>query len=1787
MNPGLGTPDGQGSLGSWHPAHMPNSENALGSDNHHPHQVEEKSFLSTDSKVTAAAATQSKTPSPKHPEEVSASLQPSRNETSEHPGASPRTYSSNSHDHVGTQWDNSAAGEDAHERSAPSVLASQEEQDTSIANGLSFVNHMHPTSINPDSSKSAKVDVAHEVPTDAHIFDQLAGTPPGEGLLQDFGTLHRTNSFPAIPPLHHAREDQHNLRAQSQVERIMEEEEDNGERTQTSLSASHQTNGADSTGENFFGDSTDDGGDEFPNYSIGAGGGNHSFSPADDEARFEEGLPLVPPESSTQDENAPAEPEVLSKPPGSSQEAIDQDFFGEAPDYPEEASFFKPKALDRKTTNQVLGSMNFPPHRANHEESISQADRPRLANGSAGGIASSSSTVVSQFTAEHSQITEKLPAGATEQGGEDLAAMWQAALDDDDLLDEDGESPTTQSEPLATSQPTVDHQTSAGSRLQPVYGADGRMLGHGKASPANISSSGTARDRYSPAPSQQSPASAFYPGQTSNAALPPQVAMNHNLGYSSSMPAGFGRTSVQQPLQNNVFAPPRPSMPKPTQSFADKSKGGYTSPYDLPMDVSRLKKRANLQQVQHISSPQQSSQPPPPPRSSSMYATSPSSEGPTPPVPPISSTRSPLPDGRPASSTMKEKPSVGSFFEELPITKSRPPSSAGRHAPGVLPQLSNQLPPRPEPPRQMSQLQQQAPPPNLPNATPSYQLVPPERHSPYANIPQQGSTNATPAQVNSRYSPASGSHSQVPPQRNRYTASPNTLPRPPTSTQAMPFQPRTSSPLAQHSMNPHQQHRQSSLPNDLPILSHSPLKGATSQNHAAPNHMSILPQVAEHFDPSVGRNIPEVSAEQVSTDVQRSQGVPHHHPLLDNDTFRNSASTSAIPTFAPESEPSSTSADTRSKYPVHSQSGPNHYTDHAPPGPPRRSQTQSPGAARPRPEALNRTKDTYQRPVSASDRLSPVRTEPPAPFPYATSKRNTNTSAQNVNYMPPVDGREHDLLARWKGSPILTFGFGGMVVTSFPKHIPLYTAGRGFPMIKCNPGEVKVQTSNIGTLDEDIARFPGPLKSRGRKKEIVEWLQKKVDGLEKVQESLISSSSLPDPIRKHEEKILLWKIVKILVEHDGTIAGNLKAEQSVRAILCPDMAGSEVADASSAVTGGLPGIPRHDGSHAAHIQADPNAMEAVRKLLLQGEREKAVWYAVDQRMWAHAMVLASTLDKSVWKQVLHEFTRLEVKTHGEKTESLAAIYEVFASNWDESIDQLVPPSARAGLQMVSKAASAGPTRNALDGLDRWRETLALILSNRTPDDENALIALSGLLSGYGRIEASHLCLVFAKSTGILGGSEDAQARVVLLGADHQQQPFDYGRELDSILLTEVHEFVRSVLAPSASLSVSPHLQSYKLYHAILLAEHGYRSEAQQYCDAIMSTLKSTTKPSPYYHRLLFNALDDLVERLQQAPRDASSWMSKPMDKVSGSMWKKFNNFIAGDESDTASVVSGRGDPDAGPFARVATDTPSISRSGSTADLYGAFSSQTTPPHPAPTTFGSRYAPSNQYAPTGQPTPRPSLEQQGRPSEELQRPGQPTMLRPSQPSHTYSAHQSRYTASPAPQQQPSASQQKPRYQPSPHISPRPDSYLPTPPSQPEYIPVAPPDDPSASLYSQEPHQYTAPPDPQAPQDPALSLDNPPGIGYEPPSSIYEPNASAYEPPSSYAPYSPETQDVQSPTDQPSPKKKKSFMDDDDDDFAARAAAILKNDKARKDKEADDAFRNAAEADGIRFPSCCLP
>lgn len=1533
-----------------------------------------------------------------------------------------------------------------------------------------------------------------------------------------------------------------------------------------------------------------------------------------DEARFEETLGPLP-TSSTQDgstvqlnqvnENQVASPTRFH---GTNQDLSSEFSISSKPWSP----FFEHPPLDGKKTIQALDPLNHPV-RDPVQGDLDRVDQPiqREVDDTAG----LQTHVKSEATLA---VVEKEGASMTEESQEeDLAAKWRAALGDDDFLEDetsfdpsnffedDGEGflDDNLSQNAEATQSSSENYTRARGPEQ-VSDEPNTSSGTHEQNKASISSISQINSRPTYVPNHNLPIAASNLTQSS-------------LPKPPSGPASTSFESAQD--QSSAFSSKaafssRPQISESAQSFSDKSKGGYTSPYDLPMEITRPKKRTHLKQMQTTSEPRALSNPPPPPppRSSSIVSAT------TSPAVDIYPTMHNTPDvnaapndfvtppplARAASVAVTSGPSKGSFFEELPFTKPRPANIRSKPVSGAA--HSNPIPQAPfekGPPHRSSLPQRPAS--SLPGTSPGYQLVPPEKMPLFSHVHDE-SSNKVPA-INSRYSPAPASQNIVPPAQNRYASS-SSVPRPHQPPHSMSFQPRKSSPLAHG--NSVSQHHQRSSAGDIPRASNQegnlvepplPHNANIHQNQKHRSSMQINQIHQARMENSKTMSSPQFAEPAPSENRYASATkIPSKSPYAPQQVMNINPPLGAL-------EPSNTFTTSNNQRPSYKPS------EVPVMEPPRRSQTQSPGAARSKPGLPLNIQELVPRPASTNHQLPPMHSRSAYVGASRQEVPRSGQPSRSLSYIFPTDGREHDPLERWKGCPVFAFGFGGLTVSSFPKQIPRYSAGQATPMIKCSPGEVTLRVGKTLRLDESLASFPGPLKSKSKKREALDWLKKRIIHMENLH-TPASSDLVPIYQKRSDERILLWKILQIIVEHDGVVEGNIVAITAIRSLLTPEVVTHDPQNSPEHSSNEGIGISMHGGPMRSSGPPGQETLESIRRFLLQGEREKAVWCAVDQGMWDHAMLISSTLQPDVWKQVIREFVRQEVRKLGTNTESLASLYQVFAGNWEESIEELVPASARAGFQMVRMGTGTLPPKNALEGLDRWRETLTLLLNNRSQDDTNALVALGQLLSDYGRTEAAHICYLFGKTPGLFGGVDDPRVAITLLGADHHNYPFDYDRDSNSILLTEVYEFATTVLAPSV-VTGSPHLQAYKLYHAMQLAEYGFKSEAQQYCDTITTALKSTTKLSPYYHSLFFGALEDLVERLRQAPKGASqSWISKPsMDKVSGSVWAKLNQFIAGDESDTNSAVSGKAtDQDVnGPFAKVSGDSPGLSRTPSSSELFSGFQAGSGIARSAPTIIpNSRYALSGQYAPRSSleqsssysQEPRQQSEAEGhkvfmshaqylpqqRPSTGIQQGSPPKSYKPPRQLSTYSSPNQQYLPTPSsPQNQP---------------------YMPSPSSQTEY--TAPPVENSMVPNNREsdlPIAYLEPPGAEAlpppigenplntnsyfpPLDsnqsssiyevsatntypPLSNTEESPPLGYIPPSYTYEPPSNTYDPPS----YDPETtNDPESPQTNP---KKKTFGDtDDEEDMVKSAAALRKEERAQRDREADEAFRKAAEADG---------
>lgn len=238
---------------------------------------------------------------------------------------------------------------------------------------------------------------------------------------------------------------------------------------------------------------------------------------------------------------------------------------------------------------------------------------------------------------------------------------------------------------------------------------------------------------------------------------------------------------------------------------------------------------------------------------------------------------------------------------------------------------------------------------------------------------------------------------------------------------------------------------------------------------------------------------------------------------------------------------------------------------------------------------------------------------------------------------------------------------------------------------------------------------------------------------------------------------------------------------------------SSLADTHSSVSDlaaiPYPGLPRQNTESSetpiAVSTLRPSALQKIQEFLLRGERRQAYHYALDERLWAHAMVIASSIDKEAWKEAVNDFLKTELGVKDDATsrptnlrvtetsapavngrEGLRVAYSLFSGQGAaagkllnclpqndaqvRSVQELVPQNllARAaGLAApVSHLTPMTPNFQApssavnipAETLSDWAETAAMMLSSPlTLETSSALTALGDQLLSNQWIEAAH------------------------------------------------------------------------------------------------------------------------------------------------------------------------------------------------------------------------------------------------------------------------------------------------------------------------------------------------------------------------------------------------------------------------------------------------------------------
>ena len=277
---------------------------------------------------------------------------------------------------------------------------------------------------------------------------------------------------------------------------------------------------------------------------------------------------------------------------------------------------------------------------------------------------------------------------------------------------------------------------------------------------------------------------------------------------------------------------------------------------------------------------------------------------------------------------------------------------------------------------------------------------------------------------------------------------------------------------------------------------------------------------------------------------------------------------------------------------------------------------------------------------------------------YASS--STSATSDSRNQRPPV--------------PVASFGFNGRLVTFFPSasqsSYSTPAASYGLPYGDNGASSSSGYTATIRKVADllpidaaALEAFPGPLfmdstattaagKTK-KKKEVVAWLDARIEDAEKEGGfmGVTASPGHQDPRKRAaEEKSILLKLVKLLLENDGKLFGTAKLDEAVRAILVPTSSafssaqlptGADLRKDSFVSTSGS------GGSSAVTASAQPAHLDAIQACLLRGDKREAVRYALDNKLWAHALVVSAGVDRELQASVTKEFIQAELAGQAE------------------------------------------------------------------------------------------------------------------------------------------------------------------------------------------------------------------------------------------------------------------------------------------------------------------------------------------------------------------------------------------------------------------------------------------------------------------------------------------------------------------------------------------------------------
>lgn len=283
----------------------------------------------------------------------------------------------------------------------------------------------------------------------------------------------------------------------------------------------------------------------------------------------------------------------------------------------------------------------------------------------------------------------------------------------------------------------------------------------------------------------------------------------------------------------------------------------------------------------------------------------------------------------------------------------------------------------------------------------------------------------------------------------------------------------------------------------------------------------------------------------------------------------------------------------------------------------------------------------------------------PSP-PVARSVYSTGSVEKSPKKVQPLTPINNEALLR-RQFPIFNWGLSGTAVTVIPPAIS-FGGGATIPEIKIVP-----VSQIIRTTDQDLSKFPFSIvtskgSQRGKKKELETWIEEHVK-----QSEASMKTTRPEDSSRLSDRVALWKVMLALLQADSTTkkpSQNLM--DAIRKILDPFVqveSSEELATFAPAVDIYQRNLHRRTSSSGNGTSRGLKTEDINRlvDLLKVGQRENALKYALDQHLWAHALIVASSVGPSHWIDTVFEFVREEIRAFpSQSARDLALMYRTFS-----------------------------------------------------------------------------------------------------------------------------------------------------------------------------------------------------------------------------------------------------------------------------------------------------------------------------------------------------------------------------------------------------------------------------------------------------------------------------------------------------------------------------------------------